>query len=249
MHRIYLILLAVLMVAVDHLAFADEIATPSKSGYQIAVQRRPEADVSQYACKIRFPNGMGSGVNTAKGVVTCWHVVAGQSQIDVTCGDETARGTVLFYDQQNDLAVMSVAWKQPHPTAELAESPATKGDAIKSSGRCKDGTINVEDHTCLATSGYEVRFENPSNAGRSGAGLFDAKGKLVGVIHGNAVDVEPCIGLATGVDAVRYLVGNVKDKPVSAAATKPATSPAVQNCPNGQCPLQVPQYQYFRARR
>ncbi len=56
-------------------------------------------DVSQYACKLTMNNSaghvvaIGSGVKTSKGVLTCLHVVQGQSIINVTCDGETASAT------------------------------------------------------------------------------------------------------------------------------------------------------------
>lgn len=191
----------------------EVVRASAVKAYDVVVERAeslkaaPPVDVSQFACKIRTTNGMGSGVVTSRGVVTCLHVVNGQSSIEVTFGNETAKGLIVASDSKNDLAVLAVVWKERRPTAELSVPGVKIGDSLKSAGRCKDGTITIEDHSCVLIPPGEILFTNPSNAGRSGAGLFNASGKLVGIVSGNIVSVEPYTGIAIGDTPLRSLIG------------------------------------------
>jgi hypothetical protein len=225
------------------------IGSDPKPVYDVTVKRIPfvvNVDVGQFACKIRYKGGMGSGVITEKGVVTCFHVVNGQSTVQVTCGDETADGHAVVIDRDYDLALLSVAWTKTHAVAKVSPSSPEKGARLQSAGRCKDGTITVEEHLCESNDKKDIRFSNCSNTGRSGAGLFNRSGELVGIVYGNSVDVEPFTGLARDLNHVVRLVSQYTPGKVSAA--KPVVTPQ-SNCPNGNCPIQQPQQQYFWNRR
>ncbi len=226
--------------------------------YDVTVKRVATAgyvDVEKCACKIylmgtangkRVVKGMGSGVNTEKGVVTCYHVIDGQRDIEVACCGETAVATVVVIDRDYDLALLSVPWNSPHEKAKMASESPTDGKTLRSAGRCKDGTISVEHHEWLSTDKNDIEFTNCANSGRSGAGLFNWSGELVGIIHGNRVEKEPYTGLARDINHVVRLGSQyTPGKPVAAATPKP---PAVQNCPNGNCPLQQPQQQFWQRR-
>lgn len=230
--------------------------TAPSPDYDVKIIRTPAAasvDVSQYACKVYAGRAMGSGANTAKGVVTCYHVIEGQSSIEVVCGDERAKATVVVVDRDYDLALLSVSWKQSHPIAELAAESPAKGAVLKSAGRCKDGTVTVEDHIVDSNDKKDIRFTNCSNSGRSGSGIFSSDGKLVGIVYGNSVDTEPYTGLARDVNHVVRLGSQyTPGKPVAAESPAKGTAPAGMqpgNCPGGFCPIQqAPQYQYRRRR-
>lgn len=228
--------------------------------YDVTVKRVAAApvNVEQFACKIylmgtvngkRVATGMGSGVITDKGVVTCFHVIDGQRDIDVLCAGETANATVVVVDRDYDLALLNVAWAKPHPVAKLAsESPLT-GAILTSAGRCKDGTISVESHTVEDNNKKDIRFTNCSNSGRSGAGIFNRAGEVVGIIHGNSVDKEPYVGLARDVNHVVRLGSQyTPGKPVAAATPKPPVGMVPGPCPGGFCPVQQPQQQFWQRR-
>lgn len=233
------------------------LAAPSPE-YDVTIKKTPavasadSVDVSRFACKIYLKNAMGSGVNTAKGVVTCLHVVQNEPSIEVVCGDERATAIISVIDRGYDLALLTVAWKQPHPAAELADKSPASGDKLRSAGRCKDGTITVEDHVCESNDRTDIYFTNCSNTGRSGAGIFNADGRLVGIIHGNAVKTEPYSGLAKDINHVVRLGSQFTPGKPALPASSVANTPPVQsgNCPGGVCPVQNYQQQpYFRRRR
>lgn len=192
-------------------------AVPKKS-YEVSVVRAPKfaaaaVDVGQFACKIRTTNGIGSGVKTERGVLTCYHVIAGQNDIQVTCGSETGKASILAANQKADLALLLVNWKSPHPSAKMSDSEPSCGENLVSAGRCKDGTISVENHGCLKQERNEIKFENASNSGRSGSGIFNGSGELVGIVTGNSVDVEPYTGIAVSLTPIKAFLGSSVSRP------------------------------------
>lgn len=172
-------------------------------------------DVSQYAVEVNADMARGSGVNTKYCVLTCHHVIVGRKSIEVTCGGETAKATVIEVDTKNDVAVLKVQWKQPHPEAELSTDVVSIGDKLSSAGRSKDGTITVDDHVCQANARNEITMTNASNSGRSGAGLFDCCGKLVGLVRGNVTTTVPYLAWAVGIVPIKVLAERCSPTPVS----------------------------------
>jgi len=184
-------------------------------------------DIRRMGCKIRQnpDNGpsIGSGLNTEYGVVTCWHCVSRGGPIEVECDGELAQGTVIARDDANDVALISVPWKQSHPFARLSSGKAV--GKVSYVGRGIDGLI--------LTSPAEVTGETfdglpivspPTFAGQSGAGYVDANGDLVGIVSGNITKPEPFRGLMIPVDVIRSIipVGAVRQAkaiPVEASPT------------------------------
>lgn len=166
------------------------------------------------ACRIKVTAGdktcYGSGVIVDAGVMTCSHLFTepGTLVIEVECGDETAIGSILKRDAKKDIALLSCQWKVPKPAAKLAEKLPKKGDSLSSCGRGTTGCIDSMEHVVAGIWGYdaatEILFTPPPFLGRSGAGLFNASGELVGVIW--AYDSENRGHAVSSLD-VRLLIG------------------------------------------
>ena len=167
------------------------------------------AKLLKYAVKLRAKNtrsALASGVNTADGIVTCAHVVEGFSEFTVDCDGESATAKVVNVDETHDLALLSVTWSNPHSEAVLADTNPLPEDQLTSVGRQKDGTLSIELHLLQKIENSEYLYSNPPQEGRSGSGVFNAKGKLVGIVLGKIVDSEPFIGRAAMMEDLAKLV-------------------------------------------
>lgn len=185
-----------------------------------------ERDLSILACACKIKATKSSGVNTASGVLTCWHCVEKHAAgpIEVTCGDETMTGTVVVYDIPNDIAVIAVPWKMPHPVAEISTSYSVKtGDSVRSAGRLRHGRLGVDGYKVVASSflGTDTIYtDNPFVGGQSGSGLFNSAGKLIGIAKAVDMTDEPYRGMSTSIGPINSLL-----KSIRVAPAPPAESP------------------------
>lgn len=162
--------------------------------------------VSSYAVLIRLGStGRASGINTPYGVLTCHHVAIAGSPIQVTCNGETATATILRIDQKNDLALLKVQWNGDHPKAEIGIIPSVS-QTVVSVGMANDGTISVDEQEVVESSALLLKTSHASNSGRSGGGIFDSDGNLVGIVGGSVTQSVPFIGYARGVGPIKDLI-------------------------------------------
>lgn len=115
-------------------------------------------------------------------------------------------GRMISYDLDRDLALLSIRPNRPVTVAPLAppETVVARGDRVASIG-CSHG----EDPTILATRVTSIdRYHGPPNIeasgapveGRSGGGLFNLQGQLIGVCF--AADYEGNEGLYAGLESI-----------------------------------------------
>ena len=100
--------------------------------------RVSSASLLKYAVKLRAKNtrsALASGVNTAKGIVTCAHVVEGFTEFTVDCDGESATAKVLNVDETHDLALLSVNWLNPHSEAVLTDRHPAADKCWSAKGR------------------------------------------------------------------------------------------------------------------
>ena len=207
--------------------FVDQTDDDVQFGNPIRVS---SANLLKYAVKLRAKDtrsALASGVNTADGIVTCAHVVDGFSEFTVDCDGESATAKVVSVDEAHDLALLSVNWLNPHAEAVLTDRHPSPEDELTSVGRQKDGTFSIELHSFQKIENSEYLYSNPPQEGRSGSGVFTAEGKLVGIVLGKIVDIEPFIGRAATVKDVAKLVkvGALKSKVGSATQNATTISP------------------------
>lgn len=189
------------------------VAASAPAPYEVQVHvaqatATPAKNLMKYAVKLSAGKreSLASGVNTTAGIVTCAHVLGGHAQFNAVCDGETAVAKVMTVDKKNDLALLSVTWKGQHEQAILAGSHPSDGETLTSVGRTNDGTIAADSHRFLRVENNEYLHTNASNAGRSGSGIFNARGQLVGVVLGNIVDVEPYVGRSAVVTDIANLL-------------------------------------------
>lgn len=165
--------------------------------------------------------GTGTVVDARSGealILTCGHLFrssGGKGVITVTlfqagpAGAEprtTLEGRLVDYDLQRDLGLLSVRTNEPVRVAPIAPPGMAlkQGEPVTTLG-CNHG----ENPTAIATRVTSLgRYQGPPNVevagtpveGRSGGGLFNAAGQLVGVCF--AADPQANEGLYSAVDSV-----------------------------------------------
>ena len=195
-------------------AFAEQQAKPGRS----SKPHELPADLPRYACKV----GRGSGVNLRQGVLTCWHcvsdAVAKGKSIDVECDGEKGVGIVALRDIENDLALLTVTWKQTHASPAIATEEAREKESVWSAGRTRDGTIGVDRYRILAAAwshtGNTFYTDNAFIGGQSGSGMFNVNGELIGIAKATELTNEPYRGMSTGIGAIAQLLA--RHTPVAA---------------------------------
>jgi hypothetical protein len=200
--------------------------TPESSGgnAQQPTEVAERDSLLDYACTIK-PN-RGSGVNTTAGVVTCWHCVSNVvGPVQVTCHGETAAGRVIAFDVEQDLALIAVTWQQPHPVAVVSTDAVTTGEVLFSAGRVRDGRVGLDRYRVVDSpfhaTGTAIYTDNPFVSGQSGSGLFNAAGRLVGIVKAVDMTDEPYRGLSTGAAAIAKLLRTA----MAASGSSPTKQP------------------------
>ena len=141
--------------------------------------------------------GSGTVIRSRRGqslILTCAHIFRGISknavvEVDFFRGTTVRKQTakIVAFDLKADVGLISVATREPIPTAPLGSlsQRLKKGDALTSIG-CGDG--RPPSKQSVRVTGVNV-YLGPGNLectgmprqGRSGGGLFDSSGRLVGV--------------------------------------------------------------------
>ena len=194
--------------------------------------------------------GTGTVVDTRSGealVVTCAHLfreTQGKAPVKADLFEATgstarvaghATGQVLSFDLTRDVALVSLRLDRPVATAKVAPPSTTvaRFDRMISIG-CSNG----QDPTVMETRVNSLdRYQGPPNIetsgaptiGRSGGGLFNGKGELVGVC--NNADPEGNEGIYAAVESVheqldRLGLKDIYSKPGAAAAAPNAVGSA-----------------------
>lgn len=201
-----------------------------------------EADPLAASTRIRVKDGgsinYGSGtiISSRPGlsvVLTCGHIFrkvepSAAIEVDVISGNrsETFNGKVIDYDIESDVGLIAIPTEQPVPVVRVAPAgyQVAEGDRVQSVG-CGGGELpSVQSHQVTAVN----RYLGPDNIectgipiqGRSGGGLFSAKGNVVGVC--NAADPQGRRGIYAGLKEVHRLLDRAR---LSALYQQPSTQP------------------------
>jgi hypothetical protein len=140
---------------------------------------------------------MGSGVMVDKGtVLTAAHVVVGATDVLVEIPDVAVEmsdelvATVVVLDHSRDLALLDLPGVDAKPV-ELVELDA--GDRVRIIGGATSGTVDAEVERRVSMEVDDVRRTTRSEragyevdaaiaGGDSGAGIYDGKGGLAGIV-------------------------------------------------------------------
>jgi len=167
--------------------------------------------------------GAGSGVIVSSDgkIVTNYHVISDANKITVRLRSGTEyTATLMGSDEQTDLAVLKIsASGLPAATygssASLAvgESVLAIGNPLgELGGTVTDGIISALDRQ-IEIDGQTMTLlqTNASiNPGNSGGGLFDAEGKLVGIVNAKSSGsgIEG-LGFAIPIDTAKYVINQI----------------------------------------
>jgi len=193
-----------------------------------AVQRAQAATV-----RLRVHDGKGHGAGTGtiidnhgeeSLVLTCGHLFRdtkgqGRIEVDLFVGGETktVEGQLIDYDADDrDIALVAIRAGFPvRPVVVISNQDLpTAGDTAFSFGCDRGADPSRRDTRVLAINKYNQE-KNASNVeiagapidGRSGGGLFDGQGRLIGVC--NAADYEGDIGIYAGPGAIHWQLDRI----------------------------------------
>lgn len=177
-------------------------------------------------------------------VVTCWHAFRDKGSVSVN--GKPAK--LLRFDAVSDVALIETNETLPH--VSVASKPLAKGESATAYGYeyIRSGLWKFPTRITAVNrySGFpNVSILGRPNQGRSGGGLFNESGELVGVC--SASDGNE--GLYCGLEAVKAIVNPTVKESQTVQVTKQAdrksvpevvqgaAMPLVQSCPDGRCPL------------
>ena len=146
-------------------------------------------------------SGSGTCVRSSAGrclVLTCEHIARGvrDPQYRVRQGGKSFPAVLVASDRKADAAVLSI--EAEIPAAAMASDDNVSQSLVSvGSGSAITHRLISRDRGTIMTDGLQVE-------GRSGGGLFDDQGRLVGVINGTRLDQRQSI--YTPVSAMRGLI-------------------------------------------
>ncbi len=163
--------------------------------------------------------GTGTVIHSTRGqstILTCAHLFREVGANAAIIVDVFEDGKVLKYpatvlggDHDSDIAFLQIQNVSALPVAPLAETTTAKKSQTVFSIGCSNGDLP----TRLNMTVVEInRYEGPENIlcttdptqGRSGGGLFSARGEVIGVC--SAADRKAKQGLYTGIGAIRKVM-------------------------------------------
>ena len=160
--------------------------------------------------------GSGSGVIiTADGyIATCAHVVDGAKKLTVTLNDDTSyEATLIGTDKRNDLAIIKIDATGLTPAALGDSDMLTVGEDViaignplgELRGTATGGMISAvrRNITVEGTEMELVQTDAAISPGNSGGGLFNASGRLIGIVNAKVSDSSAeGLGFAIPVNSV-----------------------------------------------
>ena len=160
--------------------------------------------------------GSGSGVILTEDgyIATCAHVVEGAKSVKVTLNDDTAYdATIVGTDKRNDIAIIKIDATGLTPAVVGDSETLTVGSEVIAIGNplgelrgtatagiisATNRTIEVESQTMTL-----IQTDAAISPGNSGGGLFDATGKLIGIVNAKVSDSRAeGLGFAIPVNSV-----------------------------------------------
>jgi hypothetical protein len=139
-------------------------------------------------CDVPGGKSQGSAVVIAKDTaVTNFHVVKGAKKITVTQGGTTVDATLLRFDEKRDVALLTFTGLDRRPVAVASVKTVKVGDKVYAVGAPHGLELTLSDG--LVSSLREgakgeaptIQTTAPISPGSSGGGLFDGRGRLVGI--------------------------------------------------------------------
>ena len=160
--------------------------------------------------------GSGSGVILTENgyIATCAHVVEGAKDITVTLNDDTSYSAALVgTDTRNDLAIIKIEAEGLTPAALGDSDMLTVGEDViaignplgELRGTATAGIISAVKRsiTVESTEMELIQTDAAISPGNSGGGLFNASGRLIGIVNAKVSDTSAeGLGFAIPVNSV-----------------------------------------------
>ena len=160
--------------------------------------------------------GSGSGVILTENgyIATCAHVVDGAKKLTVTLNDDTSyEATIVGTDTRNDLAIIKIDAEGLTPAVLGDSDMLTVGEDViaignplgELRGTATSGIISAVKRaiTVENTEMELVQTDAAISPGNSGGGLFNASGKLIGIVNAKVSDTSAeGLGFAIPVNSV-----------------------------------------------
>ena len=156
----------------------------------------------------------GSGVLVEGGVLTALHLLDVNAEVSCESQDETASGRITKWDVDADIAFIAVKWKTPKRVAIISNADVDNNSALQSVGRDPSGSLTTVKHTFRKiqdTSKVKGKWHKELvvspcfNQGRSGGGVFNSEGELVGIVTSSDLGSSGN-GYATSRESIRKLL-------------------------------------------
>ncbi len=160
--------------------------------------------------------GSGSGVILSEDgyIATCAHVVDGAKSVKVTLNDDTSYdATIVGTDAKNDIAIIKIDATGLVPAVVGDSQTLTVGSEViaignplgELRGTATAGIISATNRT-IEVEGQAmtlIQTDAAISPGNSGGGLFDATGKLIGIVNAKVSDSRAeGLGFAIPVNSV-----------------------------------------------
>jgi hypothetical protein len=143
------------------------------------------------------PVPIGSGIVFAPdGIVTTCHDLPPSATIVARVGVEALGANLLIFDEDLNLCRLSVGANSGTPIAASAEEPKA-GDVVNAVAQHKGSELSVVQGTVkgvrTAPAGKLIEISMPVTPSASGGGLFDAYGRLIGVLTSRSTGMNAAI--------------------------------------------------------
>lgn len=164
---------------------ATELQNPQSAG-ELFKRLSPSVFVVETLDAKGEPTKFGSGVSIAKDqVVTNRHVVEDGKAWRVRQGDSTWAARIAFLDSEHDLCGLQVSGLSAVPVTLRVSTPLSVGDRVYAVGAPEGLELSLSEGLVSGLRKFEgvnfIQTTAPISHGSSGGGLFDARGKLIGI--------------------------------------------------------------------
>ncbi len=192
-----------------------EMSAPSVVGIDTIITATTNSFWYGYGQSYEVP-GSGSGVILTEDgyIATCAHVVDGAKSVKVALNDDTSYdATIVGTDSKNDIAIIKIDATGLVPAVVGDSETLTVGSEViaignplgELRGTATAGIISATNRT-IEVEGQAmtlIQTDAAISPGNSGGGLFDATGKLIGIVNAKVSDSRAeGLGFAIPVNSV-----------------------------------------------